>query len=174
LESTKPFLVVDTSKFTVTQLVDDQNVFHQKVETQKALELAKQVGLDLVCFALNEQNPLCKLMDYGKWKYHNDKRRKQKVSKKHEIKEIRFSPVIHDNDINHKIKHIEEFIEDGHEINLTMRVKKRQNVNLARERMNDIVSRCEEFASVTMRKHDQKFFMVRIAKKKKEKEEKEK
>jgi translation initiation factor IF-3 len=169
LKPTGPFLVVDSKPFKILDLVDENEKYYKEVEISYALQKAKEVSLDLVCFAeaSNNTNALCKLVDFGRWKYQNDKKRKknQKVQK-HELKEIRFSPAISDHDVDHKIKHAREFIAHGHELNFTMRLRRRVSRDVAQSRMDDILKKCEDFATVTSRKNENNFISVRLTKKK--------
>lgn len=169
MKTTNPFLVVDNKALTVLDLVDENNEYHKEIQISEALRKANEVSLDLVCFAEagRENNALCKLLDFGQWRYQNEKKRKKNnKSQKREVKEIRFSPKILDHDIEHKIKHAKEFIENGHELSFTMRLKGRVRRDMARSRMDDIIAKCENFASVTNRKNESNFISVRLAKKK--------
>lgn len=168
LKSTDPFRVTNDERITITDLVDEKNEFHKNIEIRKALLMAREAGLDLVCFAETGVGDmsLCKLVDYDKWRYQSEKKRKQNnKQQKHEIKEIRFSPVISEHDIEHKVKHAKEFIEHGHDLNLTMKLKRRQNSQVAVERMSFIISKCEEFATVADRKDENGFILVKLSKK---------
>ena len=170
MKPTDPFLVNEPNAFSVLDLVDENNAYHKDVDTSKAMELARAQGLDLVCFSSerDDSNALCKILDYGKWKYKNDKQEKQnrkKNSQKSEVKEIRFSPEISEHDIDHKVKHAKEFIENGHELNFTMRLRRRVHRDLAREKMKEIVQKCSTFANTFNEKVESSFISVRLNKK---------
>ena len=167
MKSTEPFLVVDSGSFAVLDLVDENEHFHKEIETKKAIEKAKEVGLDLVCFAygIEDNNALCKLIDYGRWKYQKEKKRKkQQKEQNHEMKEIRFSPNIGEHDIEHKMKHAKEFIEQGHELTFTMKLKRRMNFDVAKEKMDEILSKCESFATIISRKDERTIISVKLTK----------
>ena len=169
MKSTDPFLVLDESIILVTDLVDENETYLKEVKVKDALSRAKASGLDLVCFvsAKEKQNSLCKLIDYGRWKYQNDKKRKKNrssKSNKREIKEIRFTPTIGDHDVKHKVKHAQEFIENGHELSLTMRLRRRVSFSFAKSKMDEIIELCESFASVTERKDERNLITVRLEK----------
>jgi translation initiation factor IF-3 len=169
LKTTNPFLVVNSKRFEILDLVDENNEFFRETKTTEAIKKANEAKLDLVCFAEggSNQNPLCKILDFGRWKYQNDKKKKKnQKSSKHEMKEIRFSPAIEDNDIDHKLKHAKEFIDQGHELNFTMRLRRRVSRDVAKERMDAILEKCSDFAAVTNRKNDARFISVKLAKKK--------
>ena len=88
----------------------------------KAVELAENQGLDLVEISPNAAPPVCKIMDYGKYKYELTK--KQKEAKKHQVvvlvKEVKFRPVTDEHDLNFKVRNMERFIEEGHKVKATV------------------------------------------------------
>jgi translation initiation factor IF-3 len=96
--------------------------------TTEALRLAADAGLDLVEISPNERPPVCRIMDYGKYKYEKSVRQKQqkKNSRGVQPKEIRLRPVTQDHDLETKIKAIESFLSDGHPVQLTMKFKARE------------------------------------------------
>jgi len=169
LKSMEPFLVVDSKSFVILDLVDENNKFHREIKTLDAIEIAQDKGLDLVCFSgeTEKNNPLCKLIDYGKWKYQKGKKqKKQQKDQKHEMKEIRFTPSIDDHDVEHKMKHAQEFIDHGHELHFTMKIRRRVNINVAKSKMDEIVEKCSDFATVTSRKDEPRFISVKLTKNK--------
>ena len=91
---------------------------------REALAKAESVGLDLVEVSPHTKPPVCKLMDYGKFRYQ--KTRKQKKQKKQETKEIKFRPSIDDNDFNVKLRSIEKFILKGSKVRCTVQFKGRE------------------------------------------------
>ena len=90
--------------------------------TTKAVELAENQGLDLVEISPSAVPPVCKIMDYGKYKYELTK--KQKEARKHQVvvlvKEVKFRPVTDEHDLNFKVKNMERFIEEGHKVKATV------------------------------------------------------
>jgi translation initiation factor IF-3 len=89
---------------------------------QQALAIARQKNLDLVEIAPTAQPPVCKIMDFGKYQYQEQKRARE--AKKHqkviEVKEIKFRPKVDEHDYQFKKKHIERFIEDGDKVKATV------------------------------------------------------
>ncbi len=85
------------------------------VSIDEAMNKANEMGLDLVLIAPNAKPPVAKVMDYGKYKYQEEKKLKEqrKNQTKIEIKEIKLSVKIADNDISYKVKHAREFLESG-------------------------------------------------------------
>lgn len=86
--------------------------------TRKALDLARQQGLDLVEISPNAQPPVCRIIDYSKFLYQQKKRQKEMKQKqvKVEVKEIRFGPQTDDHDYQFKLKHAKEFLEEGNKV----------------------------------------------------------
>ncbi len=98
------------------------------ISTRDALALADEDGLDLVLVAADAKPPVAKIMDYGKFKYQQEK--KQKEAKKNQkvivVKEVKFSVKIAENDINYKVKHIIEFLEKGYHVKCRVFLKGRE------------------------------------------------
>jgi translation initiation factor IF-3 len=110
------------------RLVDENGTMVGIVPLQMALERAAQAGLDLVEVAPNASPPVCKIMDYGKFKYEQQKkasaaRKKQKVI---EIKEIKLRPNIDENDYHVKMKKVRDFLEEGDKVKVTLRFRGRE------------------------------------------------
>ena len=98
------------------------------VKLNKALEMAESIGLDLVEVSPNAKPPVCKILDYGKFKFEAQKKaakakKKQKVI---EIKEIKFRPNIDTNDFNIKIKSVAKFLSAGDKVKITLRYRGRE------------------------------------------------
>jgi translation initiation factor IF-3 len=98
------------------------------VATFEALQMARDAGLDLVEVAPQAQPPVCKLLDYGKYKFELEK--KVRESRKHQkqirIKEIRMQPKIDEHDLEFKTRHIQEFLDEGNKVKVTVRFRGRE------------------------------------------------
>ena len=110
------------------QLIDQTGHNHGPVETRFALERAQEAGLDLVEIAPNADPPVCKILDFGKFKYEaqkkkNEARKKQKII---EVKEIKLRPSIDDHDYDVKVRSMVKFIEEGDKVKVTMRFRGRE------------------------------------------------
>lgn len=110
------------------RLINEEGNMLGVLSRKEALDAAVEAGLDLVEVAPDSTPPVCKLMDYGKYKYQEQKkqaaaRKKQKVI---EIKEIKLRPVIDHNDYQVKLKAMKRFIEEGNKVKVTMRFKGRE------------------------------------------------
>ena len=98
------------------------------VPIQAALQAAEQAGLDLVEIAANADPPVCKILDFGKFKYEaqkkkNEARKKQKII---EVKEIKLRPNIDTNDYEVKMRNARRFLDDGDKVKVTMRFRGRE------------------------------------------------
>ena len=95
---------------------------------ERALEKAEESNLDLVLVAPNSKPPVCKIMNYGKYKFEQAKREKEakKKQKVLEIKELRVTPNIEDHDFGFKSKNARKFIEDGNKVKITVRFRGRE------------------------------------------------
>jgi len=98
------------------------------VDSEKALEIAYNKGFDLVLVAPNANPPVAKVMDYGKYKYEQERKKKEAKKKqvKIEVKEIKFTSKIQENDINYKVKHAREFLEKGKHVKLRVFLRGRE------------------------------------------------
>ena len=98
------------------------------MDTQKALSKAKEAGLDLVEIAPKAKPPVVKIIDFGKFRYREEKKLKKskKKSKAGELKEIRFSPFIADGDFETRIERVGEFLKDNNKVRLVVKFKGRQ------------------------------------------------
>ncbi|WP_170000510.1 translation initiation factor IF-3 [Campylobacter sp. RM9328] len=108
--------------------VGDDGTAYGVVSRDEALKIAEKQGLDLVLIAPDAKPPVCKIMDYGKFRYQQEKRQKEakKKQKVIEVKEIKLSVKIAQNDINYKVKHALEFLEDGKHVKFRVFLKGRE------------------------------------------------
>jgi len=117
------------------------------ISTLAALEIAKEQGLDLVEVAPNAVPPVVKIMDYGKFKFENEKKvrdskKKQKMLK---LKEIRMQPKIDDHDLDFKSKHVKTFLGEGNKVKVTVRFRGREmaHTELGLDVLKSVLSRIE-------------------------------
>ncbi|MGZ5862757.1 MAG: translation initiation factor IF-3 [Methyloceanibacter sp.] len=98
------------------------------VPIRQALDMAVEAGLDLVEISPNAEPPVAKILDYGKFKYQEQKRRNEarKKQKVIEIKEIKMRPTIDDNDYNVKMRAMRRFLEEGDKVKVTVRFRGRE------------------------------------------------
>lgn len=110
------------------QVIDDEGNKIGPISVNEALDLAYEKKLDLVMVAPNAEIPVCKLMNYGKYKFEQAKKEKEakKKQKTFELKEIRITPNIEEHDFSFKAKNARKFIEDGNKVKITVRFRGRE------------------------------------------------
>ena len=132
------------------QLISDNGEKLGTLPLAKALEIAEEKRLDLVLVAPNSVPPVCKIMDYGKYKFEQAKKEKEakKKQKVQETKEIRITPNIEEHDFNFKAKNIRKFIEDGNKVRITVRFRGREvnNVKMGENVLDKFIKNLEDIA----------------------------
>ena len=110
------------------RLIDDEGEQKGIVPTIEALRMAKEQELDLVEVARQANPPVCKILDYGKYRFEQEKklRDSKKNQKQLKLKEIRMQPKIGSGDLNFKSKHIQEFLTEGNKVKVTIRFRGRE------------------------------------------------
>lgn len=116
------------------------------METGEALKLALQKGLDLVEVGAKSRPPICKIVDYGKWKYEQDKsarlKRQQSKTVKSEVKGIRITFGASEHDLGFRAKQAREFLDEGHMVRIEMRLRGREKgkKDFAKKRMHEFLT----------------------------------
>ncbi|MBA1438404.1 MAG: translation initiation factor IF-3 [Epsilonproteobacteria bacterium] len=122
------------------------------ISTDEAMQKANEFGLDLVLIAPQAKPPVAKIMDYGKFKYQEEKKLKEQKKKqvKIEVKEIKLSVKIAENDIAYKVKHAREFLEKGKHVKFRVFLKGREMAHpeAAREVLEHVWSMVEDIATM--------------------------
>ena len=116
-------------RITPIRLIDENDQQAGVVETRDAVLRARQAGLDLVEVAPTARPPVCRIMDYGKWKYAQRKKEQKSSTKRHEteLKEIRIrTPKIGDHDLGIKITHARDFLKRGDRVQFSLRFRGRE------------------------------------------------
>jgi len=110
------------------QLIDQAGQNIGTVETMVAIRMAQEAGMDLVEISPNTTPPVCKIMDYGKYKYSVQKKTAEarKRQKTVEIKEIKLRPMIDDHDYDVKMRAMQRFFEEGDKVKITLRYRGRE------------------------------------------------
>lgn len=118
----------------------------------EAQKLADEAELDLVKIAPTAKPPVCKIVDYGKYKYDQMRKEKESKKKQHvvEIKEIRLSPNIDSNDLNTKINAARKFLTKGDRVKVTLRFRGREMAHMANSKhiLDDFALALEEIAAI--------------------------
>lgn len=122
------------------------------MNTDEARKMAEDAGVDLVMIAPNAAPPVCRLIDYGKFRYEQTRKEKEarKKQKVIEIKEIRMSPNIDTNDLNTKIAAARKFLAKGDRVKITLRFRGREmaHMNNSRYILDDIAEALSDVATV--------------------------
>jgi translation initiation factor IF-3 len=117
------------------------------IATSEALGLAREQGLDLVEVAPQAVPPVVKIMNYGKYKFENEKkvRDSKKKQKLFKLKEIRMQPKIDEHDLDFKSKHVREFLAEGNKVKVTVRFRGRElaHTELGLDVLKDVLQRIE-------------------------------
>ncbi len=120
------------------------------VPTEEALSSARQTGLDLVEVSPTARPPVCKLLDYGKYKFEQEKRireskKRQRLTK---LKEIRMQPKIDSHDLDFKSRHIKSFLDQGNKVKVTIRFRGRElaHTEIGRAVLDRVVELTREYA----------------------------
>lgn len=120
--------------------------------TAEALQLAEEQGFDLVEVAPNEKPPVCRIMDYGKYKYQQSKRLQQakKKQKVISVKEIKLRPKTEEHDYQFKSVHVRRFLQDGHKAKVTVVFRGREmaHTELGRRMLDRIVEDMGDISTV--------------------------
>ena len=122
------------------------------VSSREAQKIADEAGLDLVKIAPNAKPPVCKVIDYGKYRYELARKEKdaKKKQKTVELKEIRLSPNIDTNDLNTKVNQARKFLSKGDKVKVTLRFRGRElaHVNQSKGILDDFAKQLEDIAVV--------------------------
>ena len=122
------------------------------MQTYEAIRAAEEKGLDLVEISPTAQPPVCRIMDYGKFKYEEAKKKQQqkKSTTTFETKEIKFRPKTEEHDLDFKVKHIRRFLEEGNKVRLAVVFRGREMAHpqTGRTMLNRAVDRCNDISTV--------------------------
>ena len=146
--------VNDEIRNAQVQLIDQNGTNQGVVETISAIKMALEAGMDLVEISPNTNPPVCKIMDYGKFKYSAQKkaaeaRKKQKIV---EIKEIKLRPMIDDHDYDVKMRAMQRFFEEGDKVKVTLRFRGREMAHqeLGTQLLNRVKEDTAKIAKIEM------------------------
>jgi translation initiation factor IF-3 len=134
--------------------------------TREAQALAQELGLDLVEISARSHPPVCRIMDYGKFKYEQSKKKKQ--ARKHastvELKEIKFRPKTEEHDMDFKVKHVRRFVEEGNKCRLVIIFRGREitHPETGRAVLNRVVEATQDIANVEVQPNMEGRRMVMI------------
>ncbi|MDR1445372.1 MAG: translation initiation factor IF-3 [Treponema sp.] len=145
--SDKDLRINEQIRVREVRLIRDEGERQGIMPTLEALEIAREQGLDLVEVAPQAVPPVVKILDYGKFKFENEKKvrdskKKQKLLK---LKEIRMQPKIDEHDLDFKSKHVKEFLNEGNKVKVTIRFRGRElaHTELGLDVLKDVLARIE-------------------------------
>lgn len=145
-------LINEQIRFKIVQVIGANGEKLGQMSKDDALSLAEEQNLDLVLVSSSAENPVCKIMNYGKHKFEQAKREKEsrKKQKVLELKEIRVTPNIEEHDFGFKSKNAKKFLTDGNKVKITVRFRGRE-VNYAKmgeEVLNKFVEELSEVSTL--------------------------
>jgi translation initiation factor IF-3 len=122
--------------------------------TKEAMALAQKEKLDLVEISPNADPPVCRIMDFGKFRYEESRKRRQarKHQHSHTVKEIKFHANVAEHDYETKVNHLQDFLKKGHKVKVTLTFRGRENAHreLGFEVVKRVLKDCEEHGNVDM------------------------
>ena len=134
------------------RLIDENGEQLGIVSSREAQKIADERKLDLVKIAPTAKPPVCRIMDYGKYKFDQAKKEKEarKKQKTVDVKELRLSPSIHTHDVQVKVKKANEFLKDGDKVKISIRFRGREigHSKVGMQIMEDFAKATEEFGTV--------------------------
>ena len=138
-------------RLTPVRLINEHNEQVGVIDTRDALRMAEEAGLDLVEVQADVRPPLCKIMDYGKWKYEQSKKKNQ-GAKAQEMKEVRLgrSAKIDDHDVHIRVSQARKFLMEGHKVLFIQRYRGREmaHIEIGMDRLNEIVTELADISKV--------------------------
>jgi translation initiation factor IF-3 len=150
--TTDEIMINENIKAKQVRLIDADNENRGIVSIKEALALAEEEGLDLIEISPQATPPVCKILDYGKFRYEQQKKKNEakKNQKVVEIKELKLRPVIETHDYEVKMKQAKKFLEQGNKVKFTMRFKGRElSANdMGKQIMSQIVEDLDTCAKV--------------------------
>lgn len=139
-------------RFPQVRVIDEANAQLGVMNTRDALELARQRDLDLIVVAPQAQPPVCRIMDYGKFRYEKSKREKEahKKGAATEMKTVRLKPVTSEHDRDVLVRHSERFLRAGHKVRVICRFQGRQNAHpeIGRAQLDAVAKSLAEVCTV--------------------------
>ncbi|HHP7232203.1 MAG TPA: translation initiation factor IF-3 [Xenococcaceae cyanobacterium] len=139
-------------RFPKIRVIDNDGGQVGIITPKEAIVLAQEKNLDLVLISETADPPVCKIMDYGKYKYEQDKKLKEAKKKQHnaDVKEVKMRYKIEEHDYNVRVKNAQRFLKSGDKVKATVSFRGReiQHANLAEELLRKMAADLEDFAEV--------------------------
>ncbi len=148
----KKYLLNEKIKSKSVRLIGDDGTQHGVVAIEIALNMAKESGLDLMVVSETSDPPVCKIVNFGQFKYQQQKKEKQsqKKSKGQIIKELKLSPKMSENDLNVRVNRGREFLEKGFKLKVSISFRGREIIHpeLGRNMMNKFVEQTKDLGTL--------------------------
>ncbi|MGN1003004.1 MAG: translation initiation factor IF-3 [Oscillospiraceae bacterium] len=145
-------LINDEIAAPEVRLISDSGEQLGIMSNEAAQKIAEEKNMDLVMIAPNSKPPVCKIMDYGKYRFEQSKREKEakKNQRVIEVKEIRMSPGIGENDFNTKLRNGQKFLSEGNRLKVTVRFRGREmaHTNIGEQLLKDFAAKCADIANM--------------------------
>ena len=149
-------LMNEKIRATEVRLIDEEGVNHGVIATKEALKMAYTKDLDLVIMNATQAPPVAKIMNYGKYKYEQEKKAKEAKKKQHtvEVKEVKISYKIDTHDYQVRIKSIQKFLAQGNKVKIAVMLRGRemQHTDLAFELLNRFVQDLADSGAIIEKK----------------------
>ena len=153
--STKELQINEEIRAKEVRIVGEDGEQVGVMQTAKALEMAYEKDLDLVLIAPNAEPPVCRIMDYGKYRFERDKKEKEAKKKQTvvEVKEIQLSCRIDTHDFETKVKHAHRFLGDGNKVRVVVKFRGREmsHQDIGREMLEKFEEACKDLGTVDKR-----------------------
>ncbi|MBR5491359.1 MAG: translation initiation factor IF-3 [Oscillospiraceae bacterium] len=145
-------LINDEIDALEVRLISDEGEQLGIMSAEAAQKIADEREMDLVLISPNAKPPVCKIMDYGKYRFEQAKREKEakKNQRVIEVKEIRMSPGIGENDFNTKLRNGQKFLADGDRLKVTIRFRGREmaHTNIGEQLLKDFAAKCSDVGTM--------------------------
>src|SRR4028119_2382792 len=139
-------------RFPQVRVIDNEGQQLGVMTSREAQDAARDRGMDLICIAPQAQPPVCRIMDYGKFKYEKSKKEKDKKkgSAATEMKMVRLHPPTGDHDRAILVRHTERFLREGHKVRVVCQFRRRENAypELGRQQLDKVADALKEIATV--------------------------
>ena len=145
-------LVNENIKFHEGLVISPEGEQLGVMDRRKAIQTAADLGLDLYCVAPNAKPPVCKILDFGRYHFNEQKKAREAKKKQHttEIKELRLSPNIDTNDLNTKVSAARKFLAKGDRVKFTLRFRGREMAHMSASKhiLDDVAELLKDVATV--------------------------
>lgn len=148
-------MVNESIRFREVMVIGPNGEQYGVMSRNEALDKAEEVNLDLFCVSPGANPPVCKILDYGRHRYEQQKRAREAKKNQHvtQIKSLRLSPVIEEHDFNTKLRHARKWLEEGSKVKIDMRFRGRliTRVEVGKKTMNQFLDETKDLGSAEKR-----------------------